>query len=124
MSKFIKEVKSFVFWSFGLMFGVFMLFGGLIVDNRADNQNHVTKEELSYYVDKDQMVTFFIKEMNVIQKIMLMKSANVPDSLINQVFEQNEWFLQQMGDVNPRSVEIIDEKEKYSDILKQYANKK
>jgi len=104
----------------GLFVGVFILFGGMMIDTKSELKNTVTKQELTNYVTTQEMGAFILNEMKVIQRAIVSHNAGLNDSTINNIFESNEWFVNQFMEYNPRGG--ID-KPDYARILKNHAKK-
>lgn len=77
----------------------------------------ITKEEIGKRVTTEEMGLWLIMEMEYVQRILLMDKAEVSDSVINEVFENQKWLIHQFMEYNPRS---LNPKPDYSGIFDNY----
>ena len=93
------------------------LFVPYTISSYATTRQSVKQIELHEYVKTEEMLSWLLLEMEYMKKIVLLDKAEVTDSIINEVFLNHRWMLEQFMEYNPRS---INPKPDYSDILSKY----
>lgn len=120
-STFIKSYKSSKRWFITIMIAIMGLFVPYTISSYASTKQSVKQKEMGEYVKTDEMLSWLLLEMEYMKKIVLLEKAEVSDSIINEVFLNHRWMLEQFMEYNPRS---INPKPDYSEILNKYKKRK
>lgn len=119
-SQFGKSYTNSKRWFIAIIIAIIGMMTPYTIDAYVSGEKAATKEELHEYVKTDEMLSWLLLEMDYVQKLILLEKAEVSDSIINQVYENHKWMLQQFMEYNPRS---INPKPNYANILNNYKNR-
>lgn len=114
---FIEAYKITKRWNIGIIATILLFIFAYTIEAYSTSRNSVKIEDLGEYVKTEEMISFLLLEMQYVKKIIIMDKADVSDDVINDVFENHKWVLEQFMEYNPRS---INPKPNYSEILKEY----
>lgn len=114
---FIKSYKSSKRWFIGIALSIMAMFAPYTISSYATTKTAVKHVELREYVKTEEMLSWLLLEMAYVKKITLLSKAEISDTLINNVFENHKWMLEQFMEYNPRAIR---NKPNYAEILNNY----
>jgi hypothetical protein len=114
---FIKSYKSSKRWFITIIIAIMAMFTPYTISSYATSKSAVKYEQLQEYVKTDEMLSWLLLEMEYVKKITLLNKAEISDTLINEVFENHKWMLEQFMEYNPRAIR---NKPDYAKILNNY----
>jgi len=115
--EFIRSYKSSKRWFIGIIIAIMGIFTPYTISSYATSKSVVKHEQLREYVKTEEMLSWLLLEMAYVKKITLLSKAEISDTLINDVFENHKWMLEQFMEYNPRSIRS---KPDYANILNNY----